>query len=792
MKNNRKEQPKIIEDIKEALFDKKIAYIEDVINLTPELDRIFDIRRKITTCIRNKTEIPKIKNLYELVYSTNLMTVSHRKLTKDKKADTRESENDSIEKISYEKLEKLSKELKNKAFKWKNIRQIEIPRSGKNPRPLGLPNYTEKIIQNNILMILEAIYEPIFEELNLNFGFRPHYSCQDAIEEIMHYRNRGLNWAIEGDIKGAFDNIHPPKLANILRKLIDDNDFVQLIYEACIMSTINIKNDPKSIIESSEGSIISPILFNIYMHEFDLDVIELLEQIKIENCPNSKTKSPTTFAYEKNRWKIRKLNKKLEKYELVKKLREITNNEKNEMKKIKITINKIIKIRTRTNRVDYTRILLRYAYNRYADEFLILTNRNEQLCEIIKQRIAEILKTKYYLKLSTEKRIITELIIEHVRYLGFTIFMQKRVVVKRRNTDTLTRPGRQILAGPDLNRIYKRLVEKRMATPNSLRPTSKPSWLVFEIKDIIEKYNSIMLGIYNYYYPIITYKSEISRIYYILYYSCLKTIARKLKTTKSQLFNKFGWKEVNMNGETTNRNRIIYTYYEMNRKKEKIEKYAILINYRDLIDQAKQVQKKREIWRKIKETYRKQKDKKTYSLSELMAYQSILQHKIRAKYEIPIPDLVYFEDIWTKYKMNWRTTFKLIKFCNICGSNEKLETHHIKKAKEPDINKNDRFAQTQTIMKNLNRKQLLVCRECYNRIHSGKYNGMLLKDSYDNRTMQIENNLKAMTAHFYSKKSQIDQPLIFTLGYQLKPELRIIINNRPSSQIIGKPRKGIK
>lgn len=596
-----KEDPKVTQEI----YNAKSEDIKDISSLfseIPELETLYQIRHTVIEAIEKEKPIPKFKNLYKLTTSINLMTISHKKISKNKRADTKGSdETNTVEKFSYKDIQKLSTTLINKTFKWKTIKQILIPQKNKKPRPIGIINYSEKIIQNNILMILEAIYEPIFEHLNVSFGFRPHKGCIDAIEEITHYKNQGLNLIIEGNIKGAFNNIHPPKLANILKNYIDDTEFIQLIYSACT-NPITIKN---KIIQSPkgtpQGSIISPILFNIYMHEFDLETLKLLEEKTNQFPAINPVKDPTTKEYAQTKWKLIKLKKIIEKHKKIKTNRELTQEEKNENTNIKKAINSITQNRNKKDRYDYTRLPLRFAYNRYVDDFIIMINKSYEICENIKTDLGKILKQKFYLELSIEKTKITKIKNQHAKYLGYTLFMTNRKATIRKNTDFKVRPGRQILCGPDLNKIYSKLIEQNFAYNKTLHPKSQSSWSTLTPQEIILLYNAKIIGIYNYYYPIITYKTELSRIYYILYYSCLKTLAQKYRSTTAKIYKKHGWQELNVDLKPTNRTRIVFYYYTINEERKKIDKYAILVNYRDIIDMSKNNLQSRITWNKLKQ-----------------------------------------------------------------------------------------------------------------------------------------------------------------------------------------------
>lgn len=84
-------------------------------------------------------------------------------------------------------------------------------------RPLGIPNFKERLIQENLRITLNTIYEPQFQKLEVNFGFRPKRSTSDVIRKI-YVEKEGMTTAIEGDIKGAYDNVNCKILELILKK----------------------------------------------------------------------------------------------------------------------------------------------------------------------------------------------------------------------------------------------------------------------------------------------------------------------------------------------------------------------------------------------------------------------------------------------------------------------------------------------------------------------------------------------------------------------------------------------
>lgn len=579
--NELKEQSNVTNAKIEAKSGKNYFLASDRMNLIPELQQLKNIKEQVENCVNKNLPIKKQTNLYQLVSSKNLMIISHTKLSKNA-ALTESSNLESLKDFSIDKIEKLSQKMKNKEFKWSYIKKLGIKRLPKNSLPQGLPNYSEKLIQNNILMILETIYKPIFKKNNKSLEFRSNKSCKKCINLIKNYNNQGLKWTIEGNIQSSFDNVHVPTLAKILQEKIDDKDFVNLIYDLCITS--NIKKS--KIVEGSpmttfQASIISPILFNIYMHKFDTNIIKILDG-EVE-----KSKKISYYKinpeYKKQSYQIEKTRKKLTKYENIKKLRQLNSMELKIIQKIKSKLSEQLKNHFKTEKTNPEKLKLKYVYNRYDGNFLILINKDKKTCEIIKEKIINYLKSELRLTVSPEKMLVTNLQISKAKYLGFTIFMSKRKTAKNNgNNKLISKNGQQILIGIDLERIYKKLVKENYALEKTLEPTHKSSLAKLEPQEIIEHYNSLIKGIYNYYFDIISYKSQLNRIHYILYCSAHKTLALKHQTTISKIIKKYGWKEVNSSNKPTFRTRIVYTYKILDKQKKPKQKYSILLNRNDI------------------------------------------------------------------------------------------------------------------------------------------------------------------------------------------------------------------
>lgn len=162
----------------------------------------------------------KFGNLYNLVADVNLLRLAYNKLSKNKGAMTPGVTGSKAYSTSEELLQKISNSLMNGTFKWSRTKRVRIPKPGKKElRLLGIPDFSNKLVQETISLVLERIYEPEFKYYNTNKGFRPNCSCADAINGILA-NAEGTDFAIEGDIDSAYPSMNHKLLMQILRNKI--------------------------------------------------------------------------------------------------------------------------------------------------------------------------------------------------------------------------------------------------------------------------------------------------------------------------------------------------------------------------------------------------------------------------------------------------------------------------------------------------------------------------------------------------------------------------------------------
>lgn len=448
--------------------------------------------------------------LYRYLLRDDIYYLAYQKLYSNKGASTKGIDNDTADGFGKKYVDSLIKELSDGTYTPKPVRREYIKKKNGKMRPLGIPSFRDKLLQEVIRNFLEAIYEPTFSDFS--HGFRPKRSCHTALEQAKLYF-RGAKWFIEGDIKGCFDDIDHDKLIEILQRKIKDSRFINVIRSFLKAGYMEDWKYHQTYSGCPQGGILSPILANIYLNELDNEIAKIKQAF---DKPATRKITPEHSSLSAKLFKRRKKLKSATGEQRTALLSEIHDLEEQYRK-------------TPSKMQDDKKV----SYVRYADDFLIAVNGNKEDCVKLKEQLAKFLFDEYKLTLSKDKTLITHSS-ERVRFLGYDISV-------RRNQEYMTdSKGRKIrhlnntvaLSVP-FEKIEKHMSEKgfvRQTEAKKFRPLHKKGWLYLPDAEIVERYNAEIRGIVNYYY-LASNLYKLQYFAYLMEYSCLATIAGKYNST---------------------------------------------------------------------------------------------------------------------------------------------------------------------------------------------------------------------------------------------------------------------
>ena len=478
------------------------------------------------------------QRLYRNLYNPEFFLLAYQRIQAKQGNMTAGSDGKTVDGMGMKRIENLIFKLKDFSYQPKPARRTYIPKANGKTRPLGIPSFDDKLVQEVVRLILESIYEPIFH--NTSHGFRPNRSCHTALQYVK--RNyTGVKWFVEGDIKGCFDHVDHHVLVQILRRRIADEHFIGLIWKFLKAGYMENWVYHNTYSGTPQGSLISPILANIYLNELDVFMAGYAKSF------NLGTKRKINPVYKKTLDVRRGKQEWLRRNEA-----KISEDKRREVMAQIQELNQVLRATPYGDPMDngYKRVV----YVRYADDFLIGVIGSKEDAKRIKADVGNFISQQLHLEMSAEKTLITHGN-DFAHFLGYEITASNEQNSTRTKTGYTKRSytGRIKLYVPK-EKWVKRLLsygalkisyDKSHGNKEIWEPVRRPGLLRLDDLEILNQYNAEVRGLYNY-YRLAHNATVLNAFVYVMKFSMYKTFAGKYRTSMRKIIRRYS-----QNGEFT-------------------------------------------------------------------------------------------------------------------------------------------------------------------------------------------------------------------------------------------------
>ena len=444
-----------------------------------------------------------LENIYRLLYNRNLYLRAYGRLYSNQGAMTEGTTAETVDGMSLAKIDRIIEALRYERFRWTPVRRVNIPKPNGKTRALGLPTWTDKLLQEVIRMILDAYYEPQFSDRS--HGFRPSRGCHTALGNVVDYWT-GVRWFVEGDIKGCFDNIDHEVMLSVLGEKLHDNRFLRLLKYLLKAGYMEDWKYGHTLSGTPQGGVVSPILSNIYLDRLDKYVETVL--IPAHTRGTARQKNPAWTRLKNRASYHRKKGNHALAAQLRKQMQQLPS-------------------------VDpFDPGYRRLRYVRYADDFVLGFSGPKAEAEQIKASLATFLRDTLKLELSKDKTLITHATSQAARFLGYEL-------VNQHANDQLDSNGKRKVNGRIGLRVPAKVIEQHcQAYMSNGKPVRRNGYHNDEDYTIVSRYQAEFRGVVQYY--LLAYNVfHFGRLQWVMGNSLTKTLANKHKTTSAKIYRRF-------------------------------------------------------------------------------------------------------------------------------------------------------------------------------------------------------------------------------------------------------------
>lgn len=440
-------------------------------------------------------------DLNGLLKQESLWFAAYIRIKSNKGAETPGPDFETIDALTKKRILELRQAVLNKSYQWKGVRQISIPKSNGQTRPLGIPSINDRLVQEVLRCIIEPVFEPQFK--HNSFGCRPSRNCHIALK-WMNTRMKDSIWFVEGDIKNYFPSINHKILIKLIQKRIRDQNILNLLKTGLKAKVFEKNNQPYTPeIGTPQGGILGPLLSNIYLHELDQYMEKLETNYQGQTTSKNRKKNP-------------------------------------EMLKLIRSGNKAIYHRLKIpsgvhNDPNYRNC----KYLRYADDFIIGILGPRSMAFEIRDKVQTFLKNELLIDLNVKKSNITH-ISKGIRFLGYKFGRRFLFTKVKRGTKKYKRKMTIPILDVDATKVIASLAQAKFCDGGG-NPIPAFRFLRHPQAETNKKVNAILRGLSNWWSIAGNRKRITARAAYIIRYSIAKTYAAKFGLrTVAKVFKKAG------------------------------------------------------------------------------------------------------------------------------------------------------------------------------------------------------------------------------------------------------------